>query len=132
MVSGSSPSPSSFASDDGSDRSDDVQQEVTLSSPNASTNPKPKDYKMGIWTRLSPGSKWFIIAGGKPLADWSGLDPTRGPIPCSPLQIRQASTKSRPQDYAKRVAPMENIKFKQGMNLREFMKGWQPTMMSMG
>ena len=80
MVNGSSPPPSSRASDDGSDQSDDVQPEVFITSPNARTPPKPKDYKMGIWTRLSPGSEWFIIAGGKPLADWSGLDPTEGPV----------------------------------------------------
>ena len=89
MVDSGSPSPSSRASDNGSVRADNVQQEVTVASQNASTNPKPKDYKMGSWTRLSPGSEWYIIAGGKSLADWSGLDPTRGLIPFPSSQTRQ-------------------------------------------
>ena len=121
MVDSGSPSPSSRDSGDGSIRADDAQQEVVVTSQNVSTNPKPKDYKMGSWTCLSPGGEWYIIAGGKPLADCSGLDPIRGLIPFSPLQIRKASTKARSQDYAKRVAPMET-KFKQGMNLRDFME----------
>ena len=122
MANGPSPPPSSHGSDNGSDQTDDVQHEVqSISNLNASPNPKPKDYKMGIWTRLTPGSEWFIIAGGKPLADWSGLDPTEDQVSRSPLQIRQVSQKTRSADYKNRIAPMA-IKFKQGMNLREFME----------
>ena len=82
MVDSGSPSPRSRNANDGSVRAYDVQQEV-VTSQNASTNPKPKDYKIGSWTCLSPRSEWYIIAGGKPLADWSGLDPIRGLIPFS-------------------------------------------------
>ena len=120
MVDNGSPSSSSRDSDDGSIRANDAQQEV-VASQNASSNTKPKDYKMGSWTCLSSRSDWYIIAGGKPLADWSGLDPIRGPIPFPPSQIRQASTKARSSYYAKIVVLMET-KFKQGMNLRDFMQ----------
>ena len=59
MVDNGSPSTSY-----GSVKADDAQQEV-VASQNASNNPKPKDYKMGSWTRLSSGSDWYIVAGGK-------------------------------------------------------------------
>ena len=49
MIDNGSPSPSSHDSDNGSNRADNTQQEA-VASQNASSNPKPIDYKMGSWT----------------------------------------------------------------------------------
>jgi hypothetical protein len=37
---------------------------------------KPADYLMGKFIESHPGSNdWHVISGGKPMADWSGIDP---------------------------------------------------------
>ena len=120
MVDNVSPSTSSCSSDNVSITANAVQLEA-VASPKANENLKPIDYKMSSWVRLSPGSDWYIVAGGKPLANWGGLDPTKDLSPFSPLQIRQSNTKARSSNYAKRTALVEN-KFKQGMSLCNFMQ----------
>ena len=80
---------------------------------------KPSDYIMGKFQESKPGSgDWYIISGGHPKADWSGIDPSKPVSTYVPTQKRIYGSKHESAEYAKRVKPMETV-FKEGMSLRE-------------
>ena len=80
---------------------------------------KPTDYLMGAYQESQTGAgDWYIIAGRKPKADWSGIDTTE-PIPTPvPTQKRRYRSKYESSEYLQRVTPM-TTQFKEGMSLRE-------------
>ena len=51
----------------------------------AATKTKPPDFIMGTYKESQPGEgDWYIVAGLKPKADWSGIDgtaPEPTPVP---------------------------------------------------
>ena len=78
---------------------------------------KPTDYLRGAYQESQTGAgNWYIIAGCKPNADWSGINTTE-PIPTSvPTQKRRFRLKHELSKYLQRVTQM-TTQFKEGMSL---------------
>ena len=88
---------------------------------NSTRNAKPPDFIMGRYEESQADcGDWHIVAGGKPLADWSGIDATKPRSTFVPTQTRSFKSKYKTTDYEKRTAPMAT-KFKDGMSLRDLM-----------
>jgi hypothetical protein len=81
---------------------------------------KPADYLMGKFIESHPGSNdWHVISGGKPMADWSGIDTNVPMAAYVPTQIRAFKSKYAAIEYEKRISGLVT-KFKEGMNLKTF------------
>ena len=72
---------------------------------------KPPKPNMGGLVSLSK-SEWAAWTGGKPLSDWSGLDPTARVYHVSPNQLRPALASSAQKGYNyRRTKQLVNIFF---------------------
>ena len=88
------------------------------------TNPPPPDTKpkitMGTWEETYVGSKQFNAkVGGKPLPDWSGLDPTSIRRNITSMHYRPINPANGSKGYANRIKGLEP-KFKKGDDISEF------------
>ena len=82
-------------------------------------NAKPPDFIMGKYIESQAGcGDWHIVAGGKPLVDWSGIDATEPRSTFVPTQTRSFKSKYKTSEYEQRTTPM-STKFKEGMSLRD-------------
>ena len=81
----------------------------------------PRNPIMGIYEESYEGSgDWTVRSGGKPLKDWSGLDPNAYKNnPKNPRQLRQVSPSLEQKSYNKRIQGLD-IKYKEGDNLNDF------------
>ena len=83
----------------------------------------PPDPIMGKYYESYPGaSDTYAISGGKPLADWSGLDPKASNMKKSrnnPRLFRPLSAHHKNKAYKERIKGLET-KFKEGDNLNDF------------
>ena len=72
---------------------------------------------MGTYKESQPGKgNWYIVAGRKPKADWSGIDDTAPEPTLVPMQKRRFRSKYETTEYLQRVTPM-TTKFR--ISLRE-------------
>ena len=82
--------------------------------------PAPSNPIMGIYQESYAGAgDWYAISGGKPLPDWTGLDPNAYKTSVNPRRHRPVSAHQASKAYAKRIEGLET-KFKQGDNLNDF------------
>ena len=80
----------------------------------------PANPTMGKYFESYPGAgDWYVISGGKPLADWSSLDPAAVTAKVNPRQFRPLSAALKRKAYDKRVEGLQT-QFKQGDNLSDF------------
>ena len=85
----------------------------------ASSTSKPSYYIMGKYVESDAGvGDWYIIAGLKPKADWSGIDTTKKEETYMPTQKRRFNSKREVTKYGDSIAPM-TTKYKDGMSTRE-------------
>ena len=81
---------------------------------------QPPNPIMGIYLESYPrAGDWYAISGGKPLPDWSGLDPSATKTNPNPRQQRSINAASKRKSYKYLTEGIEN-KFKQGMNITDF------------
>jgi len=62
---------------------------------------------------------WHAISGGKPKADWSGLDASVPRSAPNPKQERPAKSDAKQKAYARRIVGL-TVPFKEGHSLRDF------------
>ena len=94
---------------------------TTLSTGTTKTAPiKPVDPIMSTYNESYKGAAdWYAISGGKPKADWSGLDtsvPRQAP---NPKQDRPAKSDAKQKAYTLRIVGL-TVPFKEGHSLRDF------------
>ena len=87
-------------------------------------NPPPPDTKpkitMGVWEETYVGSKQFNAkVGGKPLPDWSGLDPSAIRRNITSMHYRPINPANGSKGYTNRINGLES-KFKKGDDISEF------------
>ena len=88
------------------------------------TNPPSPDAKpkitMGTWEETYVGSKQFNAkVGGKPLPDWSGLDPSAIRRNITSMHYRPINPANGSKGYTNRIKGLEP-KFKKGDDITEF------------
>ena len=82
--------------------------------------PKPSDPLMGAYKESYEGAgDWFVTSGGKPLADWSGLDPKADNPDGNYRQQRPISASSQ-RKLNKEIIEGLSPQFKLGFNINDF------------
>jgi hypothetical protein len=80
--------------------------------------PKPLDPKMGVYVESVPGScDWHIVCGGKPLSDWSGLDPSASKPKKTVFQSCPFRSDFQQKNHIHRTTAGLKVPHKRGMSL---------------
>ena len=102
----------------------DSPDQATMASPTVQTSTyqpfKPKAPIMGGILQVS-GTEYCAWTGGKPKADWSGLNDAAATAPAEDYQLRPSSPGSAQKSTAYREKGVKT-KFKEGDNLVDFVR----------
>ena len=100
-----------------------AQVQAQASATGARTTPPataPVNPRMGVCKETYPGSgTWIIRVGGKPLFDWSGLDPNVDTSNVTPLRYRSVDPTYDNKGHKVRTTGLDT-KFKKGQKLQDF------------